>query len=182
MTKQKRTYKQRKQKANNNTQSSEGMQEVEIEAVSSSESRARNEKRVAKRNGWQKLFLETFRNNGNVRAACEYADVERWVVERALQTDDEFAQKYDEAENAAVDLLVSEAWNRAKNGSDRLLEFLLKAHRRDVYGDRPMQTNVAVKIDIDGQKPTEALIGKIQSMAGKLATPVMPALTDSDAD
>jgi hypothetical protein len=37
-----------------------------------------------------------------------------------------------------------------------------------VYAERPGATNVAVKIDIDGQKPTDALLGKLSMMSGRL--------------
>jgi hypothetical protein len=168
MAKTKRTHTQRKQKEANNKQTSQGMENVEISADSRREAQARNDKRVASRDGWQTLFLETFRNSGNVRAACMYADVDRGVVRRALENDDKFIVEYDKAENEAVDLLVAEAWNRARNGSDRLLEFLLKSHRKEVYAERPGATNVAVKIDIDGQKPTDALLGKLSMMSGRL--------------
>jgi hypothetical protein len=99
-----------------------------------------------------------------------YADVSRDKVAAALTNDPEFEAEYDIAENEAVDLLVAEAWNRARNGSDRLLEFLLKSHRKTVYADRPQDVAVAVKIDIDGQKPTDAILGKISMMSGRLPT------------
>jgi hypothetical protein len=176
MAKSKRSAAQKRQKTANLKQTSDGMQEVVVVAESSSVTQARNDKRVAKRNGWQKLFLETFKNNGNIRAACQYADVSRDVVFRARESDDQFAALYEAAENEAVDLLAAEAWTRAKAGSDRLLEFLLKSHRKEVYADAPRNTNVAVKIDIDGQKPSEAILGKINMMSGRL-----PAeSTDSD--
>ncbi|NIV30648.1 MAG: hypothetical protein GWN58_14455, partial [Anaerolineae bacterium] len=51
-----------------------------------------------------------------------------------------FAAEWDEALEDACDLLEAEAWERAiEKGSDRLLMFLLKAHRRDKYGDRVRQ-------------------------------------------
>ena len=82
------------------------------------------------------MFLETFRNSGNLRAACEYASVARQTVDAAIKRDKEFAALYEQAENDAVDLLTAEAWNRAQNGSDRLLEFLLKSLRKEVYADK----------------------------------------------
>jgi hypothetical protein len=156
------------QQRRNNAQKKTLLEKVVIGAESRTAAQARNEKRVASRDGWKTMFLETFSNSGNIRAACMYADVERHIVATALTNDKEFEAAYDIAENEAVDLLVAEAWNRARNGSDRLLEFLLKSHRKSVYADRPFETNVAVKIDIDGEKPTDAILGKISMMSTRL--------------
>jgi hypothetical protein len=165
------------QKRRNNAQKTTLLERVVVEAESSTATQARNEKRVASRDGWKLMFLETFKNSGNIRAACMYADVERHIVATALTNDKDFERAYDIAENEAVDLLVAEAWNRARNGSDRLLEFLLKSHRKSVYAERPTEVAVAVKVDIDGQKPTDAILGKIKMMSGRL---LADDSTDSD--
>ena len=107
-----------------------------------------------------------------------YADVARQTVEALYKKDDEFAAAYDEAEEEATDLLVAEAWNRARNGSDRLLEFLLKGHRPDRYADKAAETKVQVNVDIDGQKPTDAILGRIEQMSERLPSRELPALDD----
>jgi len=178
MSKRTRTKAQKRQAKSNSEQSSPNMPEVEIVAESSSSASARAQERVARRDGWREMFLDTFRNSGNVRAACMYADVARQTVEAAYKRDDEFAAAYDEAEEEATDLLVAEAWNRARNGSDRLLEFLLKGHRPSKYGDRVAETKVQVNVDIDGQKPTDAILGRIEQMSERLPSRELPALDD----
>lgn len=54
--------------------------------------------------------------------------------------DKSFADAWDEAEQIAVDSLEQVAWDRAKgkgeDRSDRMLEILLKAHRREKYVER----------------------------------------------
>jgi hypothetical protein len=48
-----------------------------------------------------------------------------------------FADDWDEAIDDACDMLEAEAWRRAiEKNSDRLLMFLLKAHRPNKYKDR----------------------------------------------
>lgn len=91
-------------------------------------------------------FLERLRNSGNVRAACKAAGVPRRTVYRWRHRFVTFRDEWDEALEDACDILEGEAWNRAlKKKSDRLLMFLLKAHRRHLYGDR---LNVSIG-DID---------------------------------
>ena len=82
-------------------------------------------------------FLNRLRNTGNVRLSCTSADVPRSTVYRWRDRFKTFADEWDEALEDACDLLEAEAWKRAiEDGSDRLLMFLLKAHRRDMYGDK----------------------------------------------
>ena len=86
-------------------------------------------------------FLAALRNTGNVRAACQEAGIARVKAYRWRNKWSSFATAWDEAIEDACDLLEAVAWLRAKGGSDRLLMFLLKAHRRDTYGDK-MQADV----------------------------------------
>jgi len=178
MSKRTKTKAQKRQAKTNSEQSSQNMPEVEIVAESSSSTQARARDRVARRDGWRDMFLDTFRNSGNVRAACMYADVARQTVEALYKKDAEFAAAYDEAEEEAVDLLVAEAWNRARNGSDRLLEFMLKGHRPSRYADRPVETKVQVNVDIDGQKPTDAILGRIEQMSERLPSRDLPQIEE----
>lgn len=85
-------------------------------------------------------FLKRLRNTGNVRLSCEAADVPRSTAYRWRDKWSTFADEWDEALDDACDILEAEAWKRAiEEGSDRLLMFLLKAHRRDKYGDHMRQ-------------------------------------------
>jgi len=95
-------------------------------------------------------FLEKLRDCGNVRLSCEAAGIgrrtaydwrERWVT---------FANEWQEALDDAIDTLEGEAWRRARKSSDRLLMFLLKAHRREMYGDQ-----VKVDQNVDGKLTVE---------------------------
>lgn len=86
---------------------------------------------------WQPAFLTALRNSGNIRAACQAAGITRAMAYHARKTKPVFAAEWDEAMNDAIDLLEAAAWQRARTQqSDTLTIFLLKSHRREVYGDR----------------------------------------------
>jgi hypothetical protein len=81
-------------------------------------------------------FLEKLRESGNIRLACEAADINRRTVYRWRDRFATFADEWDEALDDALDLLEGEAWKRARKQSDRLLMYLLTAHRPEKYGDK----------------------------------------------
>ncbi len=83
---------------------------------------------------WRPKFLAALADSGNVRYACEEAGVARQVVYRAKHEDQAFAEQWRLAIEDACDLLEAVARDRAIRTSDRLLMFLLAAHRPDVYG------------------------------------------------
>lgn len=85
---------------------------------------------------WRSAFLASLKETGNVRASCEAAGVERTTVYDRRDGDPEFAAAWKEAMDDAIDLLVTAARQRATATSDTLLIFLLKSHRREVYGDQ----------------------------------------------
>lgn len=79
-------------------------------------------------------FLQKLSNTGNVRLSCEAAGIPRSTAYRWRDKWATFAAAWGEALDDACDRLEAEAWRRAiEEGSDRLLMFLLQAHRRDVY-------------------------------------------------
>lgn len=81
-------------------------------------------------------FLAALRLKANVSLACEAAGLKRPVVYSWKRRYATFAREWEDALEDAVDLLAAEAWRRAMGeDSDKLLIFLLKAHRRGLYGD-----------------------------------------------
>jgi hypothetical protein len=95
---------------------------------------------------WRPAFLAALRNSGNVRAACQAAKVSRKTVYQWRERSAEFKAQWDDALDDAIDILEAEAWRRARQMSDTLLIFLLKAHRRELYGDR-VRLDVATLVD-----------------------------------
>jgi hypothetical protein len=85
---------------------------------------------------WKPKFLKAFAETGRVGLACEVAGISRATSYKARQADEDFALQWAEVERTFLDALERKAYERALDGSDRLLEFLLKAHRPEVYGER----------------------------------------------
>jgi hypothetical protein len=88
---------------------------------------------LAKNRGAMARFLEKLRDSGNVYLSCRAAGVPRATVYRWRGQWSTFAKEWDDALDDALDLLEAEAWRRARKNSDRLLMFLLAAHRARLY-------------------------------------------------
>lgn len=84
----------------------------------------------------QRRALAAFRELGTVSGACLKVGIGRRTWYDMLERDAEFAREVMEASEAVADELEAEAIRRAKEGSDTLLMFLLRARRRDVFGER----------------------------------------------
>jgi len=89
-------------------------------------------------------FLDRMRQSGNVYLSAKAAGVPRRTVYYWRKKWSTFAAEWNDAKDDAVDKLDAEAWRRATDGaSDRLLMFLLKAHKPSVY-------NPVVKQELSG--------------------------------
>jgi hypothetical protein len=93
---------------------------------------------------WRLRFLDALRAHGIVTKAALEANVERSTVYFERQRDPLFAQEWADALDRGVDMLEDVAKQRAYEGSDVLLIFLLKAHRPERYREttRSIQVNV----------------------------------------
>jgi hypothetical protein len=75
-------------------------------------------------------FVAVLVETCNVTEACRAAGIGRQSAYDWRGDDPAFAQAWDDALEAAADMLEQVAFERAKSGqSDRMLEILLKAHR-----------------------------------------------------
>jgi len=84
---------------------------------------------------WREPFLAVLADTGNVAEACRVVKIDRATFYRAVNRYERFAAQVAEARKQAVILLEDEAWRRSLHcDSDRLLIFLLKALKPDVYG------------------------------------------------
>jgi len=114
----------------------------------------------------KKKFLTAIAETGNITEACRLAQTTRTTVYRHKAADPDFAAKWEEAEEAAADMLEKEAWRRAVDGvekgvyhegklvdvqkhySDTLLIFLLKGRRPETYREKWQQSvNIAAPGD-----------------------------------
>jgi len=110
---------------------------------------------------WCDTFIEALRIVPVVRLACERAGISRKTAYQWRERDEEFRQRWEEALADGIDVLEAQAHARARNGSDRLLEFLLKNLRRRVYGDK-------VGVDVSGSLTVEEIDRAKASLDDKL--------------
>ena len=87
------------------------------------------------RHDWDR-WLEVFRNTANIRLACDAIGCTRQAAHARRRVSPTFRQAWDQAEQDAVDTLEAAAWKRARETSDKLLMFLLQAHRPEKYAAR----------------------------------------------
>jgi hypothetical protein len=80
--------------------------------------------------------LENFRKLGRIDLATEAAGVARGCHYAWLKEHPDYAAEFQQIRTEAIDSLEEVAFARAKDSSDRLLEFLLKGLKPEVYGDR----------------------------------------------
>lgn len=108
---------------------------------------------------WSQAFLAQLAKSPNVAGAARAAGVTRDAAYKRRRVDEEFAAAWDDAIEAGTDELVGEAYRRAFQGSekpvfyrgdecgrvreysDTLAIFLLKSHRRGVYGEKVDQNH-----------------------------------------
>ncbi len=123
----------------------------------------------------KRVFLQAYSTCGNVTQAARIAGVDRATHYVWLETDEQYAEAFQQAQEAAADYLEQEAWRRATQGveqdvfykdkkiatkreySDTLLIFLLKGIRPDKYKERA-QTELTgpgggpVKVDMSPEE------------------------------
>jgi hypothetical protein len=85
---------------------------------------------------WIPTFLEALRTVPVVRIACERAGISRKTAYAWRGQDPSFRQQWDEALEDGIDVLEATGHQRARQGSDRLLMFLLRSLRKKTYGDK----------------------------------------------
>ena len=102
---------------------------------------------------WKQAFLAALATSPDVSAAAAHAGINRTTAYAARKRNPRFAGQWDAALGVAIDHAEGEAYRRAVEGvekpvyqggelvghirehSDTLLIFLLKAHRRALYGE-----------------------------------------------
>jgi hypothetical protein len=84
---------------------------------------------------WQQRFLRSLRTTPNVTIACRAANVSRQSAYRSRGDDPAFAEKWQSALDKSIDALETRAFKLALEGDPHLLQFMLRAHRKEVYGE-----------------------------------------------
>jgi hypothetical protein len=86
--------------------------------------------------GLKRTLIAHYSECGSLIIACNLTNIHPSTVKQWLVHDEEFREDYDVATDMAVAILEHEARRRALEGSDRLLEFLLKSLKPEVYRER----------------------------------------------
>jgi hypothetical protein len=82
---------------------------------------------------WHDAFLERLADIGVVAYAVQGLNVRRRTAYEHREKFPEFAKRWDEALDAATEKLEIECTHRARDYSDLLMIFLLKAHKPEKY-------------------------------------------------
>lgn len=82
------------------------------------------------------VFLSRLAETCNVSESARTAGISRQAAYEWRADDEIFAAAWEDAEEQAADKLEMVARERAIDGSDRMLEILLKAHRPEKFVER----------------------------------------------
>jgi hypothetical protein len=80
--------------------------------------------------------LQAYARCGVIGIACDEACVKRSMHKAWLQHYPRYKELFDELQDRFVDGIEKVGIEKAKSGSDGMIQFMLKAHRREVYGDK----------------------------------------------
>jgi hypothetical protein len=84
---------------------------------------------------WRHIFLDELRDNPNVSEVCDKIKVPRRTAYNHRRDDPIFKADWDEALEEGMGTLEDAGRARAKEKSDTLMIFFLKAHNREKYQD-----------------------------------------------
>jgi hypothetical protein len=129
------------------------------------------------RRDWRPAFLKGFAKSGTVTGGCERAGVVRTTVYRERQRNETFALAWADIEAGVTLHLESRAVELAIAGDVRMIEFLLKARRPDVYREHhqvelagPDGGPVAIAgLGLDLSKLSDRDLASLQRIAGRAA-------------
>jgi len=115
---------------------------------------------------WHARFLELLSQSCNVTLACKGAGITRETAYVHKKELPDFATAWEDAKEAAIEILEAEAWQRARKQSDVLMIFLLKAHKPEKYRER-----TEIDVTSNGKPLIEPLIAALQKAYGKEQQP-----------
>jgi hypothetical protein len=127
------------------------------------------------RRDWRPAFLKAFAKCGTVTGACEHAKIAPTTAYRARQRDEKLALAWADIEAGVTLQLESRAVELALDGSERLIEFLLRARRPEAYRESYVLEHTGpeggpVKLDglgLDLSKLSDRDLASLQRIAGR---------------
>ena len=84
---------------------------------------------------WEQRFLDALRKTPHIGLAAKAAGVSRETCYKHRRDNPLFAAAWQSALEESIDDLEAKAFDLALKDNVPLIQFLLKAHRRNVYGD-----------------------------------------------
>jgi transposase-like protein len=102
-----------------------------------------------KTDGLKQRALHAYAEFGVISHACQAVGIARSTWYDWVETDPAFAQAAKDAEEAAIDSLEQEARRRARDGSDVLLMFCLKAKRPEYRDRQQVDLNMSGAMDVN---------------------------------
>jgi len=85
---------------------------------------------------WHDKFIKALQKEPSVKNAAKSAGIDRTTAYKARLEDAEFAARWKDAIQHSVDDLETVAFKLATKGEPRLIEFLLRCHRPEIYRER----------------------------------------------
>jgi hypothetical protein len=82
---------------------------------------------------WKENFLAGVRIAATIEAGCAKAGVSRSFINNERKRDPAFEREFQYAIDAAIDHAQESAFDRGKLHSDKLLMFILRSHRPEIY-------------------------------------------------
>lgn len=120
-------------------------------------------RRASMQRNWKPEFLQALEDTGTVVQACRVAGISRRGAYDARQSDEAFALAWADVDAKVTDTLERVAVHRAINGSDRLLEFLLKARRPDLYRENTVRVEHSGSVKHDLTSKTDAELDDLEA-------------------
>ncbi|NIP94503.1 MAG: hypothetical protein GWO24_14090 [Akkermansiaceae bacterium] len=100
----------------------------------------------------RETFLEAFAQTGNVTDSAQRAGVSVRSINRLRRADGDFDREFTEARRDALVGIEDKALELAREGSETLIKFMLKAHRPERYDDSIRREHYREKQD-ERQEP-----------------------------
>jgi hypothetical protein len=85
---------------------------------------------------WHLKFIAALKQAPHVALACKAAGISRETAYKHRRDNPLFAAEWEAVLQESVDDLEAKAFELALRDNVPLIQFLLKAHRRNIYGDR----------------------------------------------
>ena len=95
---------------------------------------------------WHRPFLAAFSNSGNIGASARRAGIHRQTVYKALERDQTFREKFENAKEEAILQLETKLHELAIGGNVQALMFLLRHHDPQTYNHRVREVSRPIEV------------------------------------